>query len=174
MVFRQPPIGEHPFCRVLCNAKYFDIAGQNKLGFGAMLEHRPRRQHRLRSRAPRPLTTGALDDLRFIRETMERFSSFTAVPGWGIVAMGVTALFAAWVASRQLSSQAWLAVWIVEAALAVCIGMIATWKKAQRAGVPLTSGPARKFMFTFLPPAVAGGILTVVLFRLALMRLLPG
>jgi hypothetical protein len=140
-----------------------------------MREHRPRRLYRLRSR-PRPLPTGALDDLRFIRETMERSSSFTAVPGWGMVAMGVTALLASWLTSawRQLSQREWLAVWLAEAALAMSIGLFATWKKAQRAGVPLTSGPARKFIFTFVPGAVAGGVLTAVLFRAGLAELLPG
>src|SRR5579863_7828503 len=104
-----------------------------------MPEHRPRRVYRVRSHT-RSLPSGALDDLRFIRETMERSSSFTAVPGWGMVAMGVTALFAAWVTSsaRHLSQRLWLAVWLAEAALALGIGLIATWKKAQRAGVPLT------------------------------------
>src|SRR5215510_16141962 len=138
-----------------------------------MPEHRPRRVHRLRPR-PRPLPSGALDDLRFIRETMERSASFTAVPGWGIVALGMTALVAAWLSARQGSPRGWLAVWLTEAALAIGIGLIATWKKAQRAGVPLTSGPAQKFVSTFLPAAVAGGILTVVLFRLGLTGLLPG
>jgi len=141
-----------------------------------MPEHRPRRLHRMRLRNSRPLPTGALDDLRFIRETMERSSSFTAVPGWGIVAMGSTALGAAALTTflRQLSACAWLAIWLSEAAFAICIGLAATWKKAQRAGVPLTSGPARKFMFSFLPPAVAGGILTAVLSHLGLTHLLPG
>ena len=138
-----------------------------------MPEHHPRRVHRLRSR-PRPLPSGALEDLRFIRETMERSASFTAVPGWGIVALGPTALAAAWISSRQTSQRAGLVVWLAEAALAVCIGLIATWKKAQRAGVPLTSGPAQKFVSTFLPAAVAGAILTVVLYRLGLAGLLPG
>lgn len=141
-----------------------------------MPEHRPRRLHRMRPRNPRPIPTGALDDLRFIRETMERSSSFTAVPGWGIVAMGFTALGVATLTTvlRQLSPRVWLTVWLAEAFVAICIGLAATWKKAQRAGVPLTSGPARKFLYSFLPPAVAGGILTVVLYHLELTRLLPG
>lgn len=140
-----------------------------------MLEHRPRRMYRIRSHA-RSLPNVALEDLKFIRETMERSSSFTAVPGWGMVAIGATALIAAWVTSARshLSAQFWLAAWLLEAVLALSIGLIATWRKAQRAGVPLTSGPARKFMYSFLPAAVAGLVLTTVLFRLGLADLLPG
>ncbi|HXB22864.1 MAG TPA: hypothetical protein VNV88_15865, partial [Candidatus Solibacter sp.] len=111
--------------------------------------------------------------IRFIRTTMERSSSFTAVPGWGMVVMGMTALYAAWMASRQLSPSAWLIAWLAEAALAICIGLMAMWRKAEQAGVPLTSGPAREFMFSFLPSAAAGGILTVALFRLGLSHMLP-
>jgi hypothetical protein len=140
-----------------------------------MLGHRPRRAYRLRP-YPRSLPSAAMDDLRYIRETMERSSSFTAVPGWGMVAMGVTALCAACVTAvpRSVAQPMWLAVWLSEAALAMAVGMVATSKKAQRAGVPLTSGPARKFMYSFLPAAVAGGVLTAVLFRLGLAGLLPG
>jgi hypothetical protein len=141
----------------------------------SMPEHRPRRVYRLRSHS-HGLPSGALEDLRFIRETMERSSAFTAVPGLGMIAMGGSALCAAWLASawRHRSQWLWLAVWLLEAAVAMSVGLAATYKKAQRAGVPLTSGPARKFMYSFLPAAVAGGALTVVLFRLGLTGLLPG
>ncbi len=90
--------------------------------------------------------------------------------------MGASAMLAAVVTltPRQLSQRAWLAIWMAEAAFAVSLGLIATSRKAQRAGVPLTSGPARKFMYSFLPAAVAGGVLTVVLFQQGLANLLPG
>src|SRR2546423_6094279 len=58
---------------------------------------------------PIPIDARAADHLRYIRETMERAAEFTAVPGWGGVAMGVTALMAALAASRQTTPRAWLA-----------------------------------------------------------------
>jgi hypothetical protein len=136
-----------------------------------MPDHGPRR---LRP-AAQPLAHVALEDIRFIRETMERSSSsFTAVPGWGQVAMGITALVAAWLASRQRLPSSWLTVWLGEAALGASIALVATRRKAQRAGAPLTSGPGSKFVRTFLPPILAGAVLTVALYFSGMARLLPG
>lgn len=137
-----------------------------------MLEHRPRRR---RSHASfRPTHARAVEDLRFIRETMERSSPFTAVPGWGQVAMGATALGAAWIARLQVRPSAWLQVWLGEAVVAVAVVLTATWSKAQRAGLPLISGPGRKFALNFLPPMIAGGLLTIIFYRAGLTRALPG
>lgn len=136
-----------------------------------MAEHRIRRQ---RSFRVHPATGRAVDDLRFIRETMEQSASFTALPGWGQVAMGGTALAAAWIASCQSAIAMWLTVWLVDAVLAASIALVATQNKAQRAGVPLTSGPARKFALSFLPPIAVAAILTPVLYQAGLTRVLPG
>ena len=138
-----------------------------------MLERRPHRVRRPHSRS-RPLPAGAIDDLRFIRETMERSSSFTAVPGWGQVAMGAIAILAAWIASRQSTPAAWLKIWLAAAVAAVAIALPAIWMKAQRGGVPLTSGPGRKFATSFLPPMAVGALLTVALYRSGAQSLLPG
>jgi hypothetical protein len=133
------------------------------------------RQHRVRrARSHFPVPGQALEDLRFIRETLERSSAFTAIPGWGQVAMGATALPAAWLAARQGSPALWLTVWLAEAVLASSIGIAATQNKAQRAGVPLTSGPGRKFALSFLPAVVAGAVLTFILYQSGLARALPG
>jgi hypothetical protein len=137
-----------------------------------MPEHRLRRRFSLTS--ARPLPSRALDDLRFIRETMERSGSFTAVPGWGQVAIGSTALAAAWIASRQTSGIAWLRVWIFEAAFAVFLGLAFMYHKAHRSGSPLTSGPGRKFAFSFLPPVASAALITAVLLSARLMRPIPG
>jgi hypothetical protein len=114
-----------------------------------------------------------MDNLRYIRETMERAGSFTAVPGWGGVAMGLTALAAALLASRQKGG-AWLETWLVEGGLAIALGILAMWRKASEAGLPLWSSPARKFVFSFVPPLVAGGAVTVVLWQAGLTAAIPG
>src|SRR5207248_623072 len=64
--------------------------------------------------APRPLQDRALDNLRYIRQTMERAGSFTAVPGWGQVGVGATALVAALLAARQRTPELWLVTWLGE------------------------------------------------------------
>ena len=132
------------------------------------------RQHRIRHPRSHSAPARALDDLRFIRETLERSSAFTAIPGWGQVAMGASALPAAWLAARQSSPSLWLTVWLVEAVFASSLGIAATQNKAQRAGVPLTSGPGRKFALSFLPAAVAGAVLTFILYQAGMVRFLPG
>ena len=114
---------------------------------------------------PIALDAHARDNLRYIRETMERAASFTAVPGWGGIALGITALGAAAVASRQNSAQAWLITWMVEAAVATGIAGWTTLSKARAAGVPLLSGPGRKFVLSFSPSVFVAALLTVVLYR---------
>ncbi len=115
-----------------------------------------------------------LEDLRFIRETLERSGAFTAVPGWGQVILGVTALASAPIAARQTTPFAWIAIWLIEAGLAVAIVSVTMNYKSQRLGVALISGPARKFALGFLPPLVAGAMVTLILYRAGMTATLPG
>ncbi len=124
--------------------------------------------------APRPIRDRALDNLQFIRSTMERAGSFTAVPGWGMVAVGATAVLATWVSLRQRTDAAWLAVWLAEAAVGVVIGVAAMVRKARAASDALLSGPGRRFGLSFLPPLLVGGLLTIALHRAGLFRAMPG
>jgi hypothetical protein len=111
-----------------------------------------------------PIHEHAIDNLRFIRETMERASSFTAVPGWGGVAMGLTAIVASVIARFQTDPQHWLAVWLTEALVAIGIGAYSMHRKASVGGAEVISAPARKFALSFVPPLVAGAILTAATF----------
>jgi hypothetical protein len=126
------------------------------------------------NREPIPIDARAVDHLRYIRETMERAAEFTAVPGWGGVAMGITALAAALIASRQVTPRAWLTVWLIEAFVAVAIAAPAAATKAHRANSALFSGPGRKFVLSFAPPIVVGGLLTFALFQQGFLTALPG
>ena len=124
-------------------------------------------------RAPIPIDARAADHLRYIRETMERAAEFTAVPGWGGVAMGFTAIGAAIAASRQHSPSAWLSVWLAEAFVAVAIAGATAATKAHRANAALFSGPGRKFLLSFTPPIIVGGLLTFALFHFGAASTLP-
>jgi len=130
----------------------------------------------IRAARPEPVSlhSHAMDNLKFIRDTMERAGSFTAVPGWGGVAMGVSALVATVIASRQSSQQSWLATWLIEGAFAIALGALAMMRKANRAKVPLLSAPARKFLLSFAPPLIVGALLTLVLYRAGLTGAIPG
>ncbi|HET7321877.1 MAG TPA: hypothetical protein VFI96_05245 [Longimicrobiaceae bacterium] len=123
---------------------------------------------------PLALHDRAMDNLRFIRETMERAGSFTAVSGWSEVAIGATALLASWVASLQGSAAGWLTVWCVEAVVALAVGGWGVMRKARSVGMPLRSGPGRKVALCLFPPLAAGAVLTAVLFRVGLVAPLPG
>src|SRR5215510_13332723 len=101
----------------------------------------------LRKNAPDApdLSVRAMDNLRFIRETMERAGAFTAVPGWGGVAMGVTAMATAVISSAFPPNGWWLRIWLAEAVVGAGIGAIAMSRKARAHATPLTAAPARKF-----------------------------
>ena len=156
---------------LLCRTKYLTAIGDFAI-LPAMALLGPLRSSA--SRAPIPIDARAADHLRYIRETMERAGEFTAVPGWGGVAMGVTALVAAYFASRQLTPERWLSIWLIEAFVAVAIAAPASATKAHRANAKLLSGPGRKFLLSFAPPVVVGGLLTFALAHAGLHALLPG
>jgi len=120
------------------------------------------------------LHTRAMDNLRFIRETMERAGAFTAVPGWGGFAMGVSALAATVFAARQSSAGAWLAIWLIEGVFAIALGAWTMKRKADSAQLPLLSAPGRRFLLSFAPPLLVGALLTLVLYEAGLTRAIPG
>jgi hypothetical protein len=134
----------------------------------------PARRLRALDRAPVALHDRAMDNLRYIRETMERSASFTHVSGAGWVMMGLTALVASAVTWNGPDPTRWLLVWIVAAAISVALAVYMMARKSRADGMTLLTGPGRKFAWNVIPPFGAGAVLTLVFARADLVPLLPG
>lgn len=115
-----------------------------------------------------------MDNLRFIRETMERAGSFTAISGWAEIGIGGVALVTAAIASQIAVGPLWLLLWMGAASVSLVVAGYGMVHKARAAGIPLLSGPGRKFVLSFSPPMAVGVVLTAVLARVELMSILPG
>jgi len=123
---------------------------------------------------PLELHEHAMDNLKYIRQTLERAGEFTAVPGKGGVLMGLVAVLAAQVAKRQPGASGWLTIWMLAAVIAMSIGLAGATLKSRRFQMPLFSGPGRKFIAGFAPGILAGAVLTAVLYRAGVPGFLPG
>jgi hypothetical protein len=115
----------------------------------------------------------AAEDLRFIRRAMERSSTFTAVPGYGGAAMGAVGVVAAVAGAMQPTAERWLASWLIAAAIALAIGVVAMRRKAAHAGVPLSGALARRFALGLSAPLAAGAALTAGLASAGNWSLMP-
>lgn len=116
----------------------------------------------------------AESDLRFIRSTMAKAAPFTAVPGWGGVAIGVSALATAGIAEMQPTPERWLLVWLLDAVVALLVGLAAMARKAARAEQPLFSGAGARFLLAVTPPLAAGVLISLAFVRAGLFGELPG
>jgi hypothetical protein len=115
----------------------------------------------------------AADNLRFIRDTMERASAFTAVPGWGGVFIGITAVAAGLAAAgHPLRDQFFI--WLVEGLFAIAIGVAALRWKSHRIALPLATRPAKRALLSFAPPLLAGAVLSFALYRLNELAIIAG
>lgn len=123
---------------------------------------------------PPALRERAEENLRFIRETMERAATFTAVSGWAEIGIGVLALVAGVLAARQSSVESWLAVWIVTATVSLAAGAWAMSRKARAAGLRMLAAPVRLRAVSFAVPVAAAALLTLVLYRADAAEVIPG
>jgi hypothetical protein len=120
-------------------------------------------QRRTLSSKPTPIDAGAVENLRYIRDTIEAAGTFTTVPGKGCIAMGITALTAAALELAPGLASAWLQIWVGAAIMASACALFFMEEKAKAQGLSLRRAVARRFFMTMVPAFVAGGVLTAAL-----------
>lgn len=123
---------------------------------------------------PTALSDRAIDNLTYIRRTMEASGTFTAVSGVGVIVMGLLALLAAGMASRFPTPGAFVGIWAGAAVVSAGVAGYSIVRKAGRRRQSALSGPGRKFVLNFMPAIAAGGALTVALLASGTTTLLPG
>ncbi|MDX2268381.1 MAG: hypothetical protein NW208_09755 [Bryobacter sp.] len=111
------------------------------------------------------LAERAHENLLYIRSKMESASDFTAVPGYGLALIGLSALLASWLGARATQPEAWLAIWTAEGMAATFLGVISMMYKAKQSSVSLLARPARRFALGLAPPLFAGAALTAAAAR---------
>lgn len=116
----------------------------------------------------------AMDNLRYIRETMERATPFTGISGLGEMAIGATALVASAIAAQQATFKLWISIWLAEGFISLLIAGWSMDRKARTTHTSLFSGSGRKVVYSLAPPLVAGGLLTIVLVRAGVPNVIPG
>lgn len=116
----------------------------------------------------------ALDNIRYIRDAMERASAFTSIPGWGGFAIGITAVITSAVAARYaMQPRLWLITWLAEAVVAIAIAAVTMTTKMRRAGVTFTAAPSRRFFVSYSAPLIAAAFITVTLVRAGMFAPIP-
>jgi hypothetical protein len=123
---------------------------------------------------PPALHDRAMDNLRYIRETMERATPFTGISGWGQIVIGSSAFVASFIAAQQTTFRAWLAVWVAEGLISLLIAGWSMDRKARAVQQALVSGSGRKVVYSLAPPLIAGALLTLVLARAGASDAIPG
>jgi hypothetical protein len=116
-----------------------------------------------RHEPPTPIDSGALENLRYIRSTIEAAHTFTTVPGKGCIAMGLTALAAVGLESIPALAAHWLAIWVGAAIIACGSALWFMEQKAHAQGLSLRRAVARRFFMTLAPAFLTGAILTAAL-----------
>src|ERR1043165_3364544 len=116
----------------------------------------------------------AIDNIRYIRETMERATPFTGISGRGEMAIGATALVASIIAAKQPSFKNWIYIWLAEGFISLLIAGWSMDRKARATHTSLFSGSGRKAVFSLAPPVIAGALLTLVMAGAGLPRAIRG
>jgi hypothetical protein len=107
----------------------------------------------------------AIDNLRYIREAMERAEPVTVISGWGIVAAGGVAMVATAATLRTPLTTRWVATWVAAAVVAFGVSLGATLRKASRAETPFLTSATQRLALAFAPAMFIAAVLTGTLLR---------
>ena len=116
----------------------------------------------------------AENQIRYIRDVMSRATTFTAVPGKGMILMGGVALIAAAVALTSAGTNVWLLAWLGAVLIAPVLGFVALVRKARRTKTSLRSGVGQKFIVSFSSCMLVGLVLSIGIWKADQLVLLPG
>jgi hypothetical protein len=123
----------------------------------------------------------ALDDITAIRGQIARSADFrgygpATVAATGVLAMLTAAIQALWLPDPSADLASYLALWLTTAAISVTLIGIEMVARSRRIHTGLADEMIHAATAQFVPAAVAGALLTVVLFRFAPQSLwmLPG
>src|SRR5260370_35917432 len=92
---------------------------------------------------PPALHERAMDNLRYIRETMERSTAFTGISGWGEVAIGGSGFLGCALAGQQSPFRAGLWMWIARHLISLLIAGWGMEREAPALQMPPMSGAGR-------------------------------
>ncbi|MFP6840619.1 MAG: hypothetical protein VB962_13725 [Pseudohongiellaceae bacterium] len=115
-----------------------------------------------------------LENLQFIRKTMERSSTVTSVSGIGVMAMGVIGSIGAYLAPLQTREEAWVYTWLAIAALGCVTGFGSTWYQSRSRAPATRLSALRRFGLALAPPILAACVLTDIFIRTGQFELMPG
>lgn len=121
-----------------------------------------------------------IDDIREIREMMDKSSRFISLSGWSGVSAGIFALLGAYIGYRNiyvdpsysaydrivLSSENWwtlLLIAITTLLLSIIFGIYFTTRKARQNNQPIWGSTSKRLVVNLMIPLIAGGILCLML-----------
>lgn len=123
----------------------------------------------------------ALTDISAIREQLARGTEFRGYAPATLAAAGVLALMIAaaqefWLTTTASHTRVFISLWVLTAVLCVVVIAVETVRRSRIAHGGLATPMLQSALEQFLPSIVAGGLLTIVLLRVAPQELwmLPG
>lgn len=122
-----------------------------------------------------PIYERAAAQIEYIRDTITQASAFTAVPGAGLMLIGLSAMVT-WSIHHALEvdRDTRLVGWMINALVALPVGLAAMYLKARRLRLPIWRGPGRRFLLALAPSGLAAAALTVALFQHGMLELVRG